>query len=219
MRTLPRDEFIQAGRQATMKADRAQRHRHTESSESIVILNDTGQDRDYDGLCVLEERSDYALRNLHDRMATFLPRLRRFARSLTRDSDLCEDLIQETYVRALTHLDQYQSGTRLDSWMFRIAQNLWIDHLRAEKIRGDVVDVSFIDHLLSFDGRMAAENRLALQKLKKDIAQLSMEQRNVIRLVCEYGLSYKETGRILNLPAGTVMSRLARARSTLQKVT
>jgi RNA polymerase sigma-70 factor, ECF subfamily len=128
-------------------------------------------------------------------------------------------LIQETYVRALAHLDQWQPGTRLDSWMFRIAQNLWIDHMRAEKIRGDAVDIRFIDNVLSCDGRIVAENRLTLQELRKDIAQLSMEQRNVIRLVCEHGLSYKEAGRILNLPAGTVMSRLARARNTLLQIT
>ena len=148
-----------------------------------------------------------------------LPRLRRFISSLTRGSDANEDLIQETYVRALGHLDQWQSGTRLDSWMFRIAQNLWIDHMRAERIRGNVVDIGSIDDVLSCDGRVIVENRLALQELRKDIAQLSTEHRNVISLVCEYGLSYKETGRILNLPAGTVMSRLARARNSLQKVT
>jgi len=148
-----------------------------------------------------------------------LPRLNRFIRRLTRDLDCREDLIQETCLRALTHLDQWQPGTRLDSWIFRIAQNLWIDHVRAEKIRGNVVDVGVIDHLLSFDGQAAAENRLILQELREDIAQLSAEQRNVIRLVCEDGLSYKETGKILNLPPGTVMSRLARARHALQKVT
>ena len=152
-------------------------------------------------------------------MVKLLPRLRRFISSLTRGSDANEDLIQETYVRALGHLDQWQSGTRLDSWMFRIAQNLWIDHMRAERIRGDVVDIASIDDLLSCDGRVIVENRLALQELRRGIAQLSTEHRNVISLVCEHGLSYKETGRILNLPAGTVMSRLARARNSLQKAT
>ena len=150
-------------------------------------------------------------------MVKLLPRLRRFISSLTRGSDANEDLIQETYVRALGHLDQCQSGTRLDSWMFRIAQNLWIDHMRAEKIRGNVVDIRLVDHLLICDGRNVAESRLALQDLRRDIAQLSKRQRHVIRLVCEYGLSYTETGKILGLPAGTVMSRLARARDALHK--
>ena len=150
-------------------------------------------------------------------MVKLLPRLRRFMQSRARGLDSSEDLVQETYVRALTHLDQWKPGTRLDSWMFRIAQNLWIDHMRAEKVRGDVVDIQLVDHLLVCDGRSVAESRLALQDLRKDIAQLSMRQRRVISLVCEYGLSYEETGKILGLPAGTVMSRLARARDVLHK--
>ncbi len=120
-------------------------------------------------------------------------------------------------MRALTHLEQWQPGTRLDSWMFRIAQNLWIDYRRAERSRGEVVDIEVIDDLLICDGRVIAENRIVLQELGKDIAQLSLDQRNVISLVCGFGLSYKETGKMLNLPEGTVMSRLARARSALQK--
>jgi len=219
MRTLSHDEFVQAGGQATMTAGNARRSQVNESSKSLPFSSHVQQGRGYDSYCSSGIKADYALQDVHDRMVKLLPRLRRFMRSLTRGLDPSEDLIQETYVRALAHLDQWQSGTRLDSWMFRIAQNLWIDHMRAEKVRGDVVDIGLIDHVLSYDGRIAAESRLALQQLRKDIARLSMEQRNVIRLVCEYGLSYKETGRILNLPAGTVMSRLARARNTLQKIT
>jgi RNA polymerase sigma-70 factor (ECF subfamily) len=154
---------------------------------------------------------------VHNRMVKIMPRLRRFVCSISGSDDFSEDLMQETYVRALSHLDQWQPGTRLDSWMFRIAQNLWIDHMRTERVHGEAVDIDVIGHLLSCDGRVIAENRIVLQELRKDIAQLSMDQRNVIRLVCGYGLSYKETGKILNLPPGTVMSRLARARNALQK--
>jgi RNA polymerase sigma-70 factor (ECF subfamily) len=154
---------------------------------------------------------------VHHQMVRILPRLRRFVHSLSGGVDSGEDLIQETYVRALAHLDQWQPGTRLDSWMFRIAQNLWIDQMRTERVHGEAVDIDVIGHLLSCDGRVIAENRIVLQEMRKDIAQLSTDQRNVIRLVCGYGLSYKETGEILNLPPGTVMSRLARARDALQK--
>ncbi len=188
-----------------------------QSSISLAVANDIGHRSSYCAYRSLEERADYAIADVHDRMVKLLPRLRRFVQSRARGLDSSEDLIQETYVRALTHLDQWQPGTRLDSWMFRIAQNLWIDHMRAQKIRGDVVDIRLIDHLLVCDGRRVAESRLALQDLRRDIAQLPMRQRRVIRLVCEYGLSYEETGRILGLPAGTVMSRLARARKALHK--
>ena len=156
--------------------------------------------------------------DVHDRMVKILPRLRRFVYSLTNGADFGEDLIQETYVRALAHLDQWQPGSRLDSWMFRIARNLWIDHMRAEKFRGEPVDIAAVDDLLSCDGQLVAENRIMLEELGKDIAELSKDQRNVIKWVWGYGMSYKETGKILNLPAGTVMSRMARVRDALQRV-
>jgi RNA polymerase sigma-70 factor (ECF subfamily) len=187
------------------------------SSEALSVANHVRHGRGHSAYRSFEEQSDYAIQNIHDRMVKLLPRLRRFMQSRARGLDSSEDLIQETYVRALTHLDQWQPGTRLDSWMFRIAQNLWIDHMRAEKVRGVVVDIRLVDHLLFCDGRNVAESRLALQDLRRDIAQLSKRQRRVISLVCEYGLSYEETGKILGLAAGTVMSRLARARDALHK--
>ncbi len=163
------------------------------------------------------ERKEAAVNDAHDRMIKMLPRLRRFLGSLTGGTELSEDLTQETFVRALTHLDQWQPGTRIDSWMFRIAQNLWIDHVRMQRFRGETVDIEAIGDLLVCDGAIIAENRVILQEMRKDIAQLSVDQRNIIRLVCEYGMSYRETGEILNMPEGTVMSRLARARNALQK--
>ena len=179
--------------------------------------NEAGHRRGSDALSVSEEPTESTIHDAQDRMVKMLPRLRRFVCSLTGGADLSEDLVQETYVRALAHLDQWQPGTRIDSWMFRIAQNLWIDHMRTQRFRGEAVDLEVIGDLLSCDGQVIAENRIVLQELRKDIAQLSLDQRNVISLVCGYGMSYKETGKILNLPAGTVMSRLARARDALQK--
>ncbi len=71
-----------------------------------------------------------------------LPRLRRFARALTGDQDRADDLVQETCLRALSRLDQWERGTRLDSWMYRIAQNIWLDRARAAKVRGDPVELA-----------------------------------------------------------------------------
>jgi RNA polymerase sigma-70 factor, ECF subfamily len=193
-------------------------HQRDEPSTSASPSNHEKRNQTGAHGCPAGARPDGAQHDLHDRMVKLLPRLRRFMGSLTKGAEVGEDLIQDTYLRALTHLDQWQPGTRLDSWMFRIAQNLWIDHKRAEKVRGDVVDLEFVDQTLNVDGQAVAETRLAFQALKEGIAKLSIEQRSVIRLVCEYGLSYKEAGRILNLPPGTVMSRLARARNMLQNV-
>lgn len=172
---------------------------------------------DYKPIRLPETRTASATGDVHRRMVNILPRLQRFVHILTKGSSISEDLVQETCVRALAHLDQWQPGSRLDSWMFRIARNLWIDQVRSEKFRGEVVDIEVVGHLLSCDGQRLADNRLILEELRKDIAELSMDQRDVIRLVWFYGMSYKETGKLLNLPPGTVMSRMARVRGTLQK--
>jgi RNA polymerase sigma factor (sigma-70 family) len=155
-------------------------------------------------------------REARDRMVEFLPRLRRFVHSLARDWDQSEDLVQETCARALGHLDQWEPGTRFDSWMFRIAQNLWFDRVRAEKVRGEIVNIETVDGLSS-DGRVAAENRLTLLEVRKGMARLSIDQRLLIDLICLDGLSYKQAAEVLDLPPGTVMSRLARARLALHQ--
>jgi RNA polymerase sigma-70 factor (ECF subfamily) len=148
-------------------------------------------------------------------MVRFLPRLRRFAHALTHNQDQSEDLVQETCARALARLDQWRPDTRLDSWMYRIAQNLWIDQMRAEKVKGEIVDIAAIEDKWGPDGRVVTEARLSLLELRDRIAQLPSEQRALLRLVCMDGLSYKEAAQALDSPAGTVMSRLARARRAL----
>lgn len=210
MRTLPHDNVVQIGGQATMKAGGSRKS--GSGTPHREALHDRGGRSGGSG-----ERTKAKIDDAHDRMVKMLPRLRRFLASLTGGTDLTEDLTQETYVRALAHLDQWQPGTRIDSWMFRIAQNFWIDHLRMQKFRGEAIEIEAIGNLLSCDGQIIADNRVILQAMLKDIAQLSLDQRNIIRLVCEYGMSYKETGEILNMPTGTVMSWLARARDALQK--
>lgn len=151
-------------------------------------------------------------------MVRFLPRLRRFAYSLTRNNEQSEDLVQETCARALARIDQWQPDTRLDSWMYRIAQNLWIDQLRAEKMRGEMVDIASVNDTWGPDGRVVTESRLCLLELKHYIARLPADQRALLRLVCMDGLSYKEAAHALHSPAGTIMSRLSRARRALHDV-
>ncbi len=200
-----------------MKAEIARTNGYTSPSRKRRYVKSVRQTAGYGPISLTAGRANAVVSDVHRRMVKILPRLRRFAYSLTNGADFSEDLVQETYVRALAHLDQWQPGSRLDSWMFRIARNLWIDHMRAEKFRGEAIDIESVDHLLSCDGELLAENRIVLDELRKDIAELSKDQRNVIRLVWLYGMSYKETGRLLNVPAGTVMSRMARVRGALQK--
>lgn len=148
-------------------------------------------------------------------MVALLPRLRRFAYVLTRDMDRADDLVQETCLRALDRIDQWERGTRLDSWLYRIAQNIWFDRLRALKVRGETTEIDTAFDLVGEDGRDVTETRLALTDISKAIAKLPEEQQVLIALVCIDGLSYKEAAETLQIPIGTIMSRLARARQAL----
>jgi RNA polymerase sigma-70 factor (ECF subfamily) len=148
-------------------------------------------------------------------MVEILPRLRRFAIALTGDLDQGDDLVQETCMRALSRVDQWQPGTRLDSWMYRIAQNLWLDRMRAKKVRGVQVDVDAAEALGDSNGRKVVENRLTLAAVGAAMAHLPEDQRVLVALVCIDGLSYKEAADVTQTPIGTVMSRLARARREL----
>jgi RNA polymerase sigma-70 factor (ECF subfamily) len=154
-------------------------------------------------------------RDLRAELVAFVPRLRRFAHALTRSRADADDLVQATLERALTRLDQWQAGTRLDSWLYRIAQNLWIDQARAAKSRGEPVSTDEIHDLAGEDGRRTTESQLVLEDTWRAVAALPEEQRVVLALVSIEGLSYAEAAQALGIPAGTVMSRLARARATL----
>jgi RNA polymerase sigma-70 factor, ECF subfamily len=153
--------------------------------------------------------------DVRDQLLRLLPRLRRFAQTLTCDRDRADDLVQDTIVRALTRIDQFQPGTRLDSWMFKIAQNLWFNRLSAATLRGPVEPIDAAEEVMGSDGRDVTENRLTLAAVNRGIKQLPVNQRVLIALVCVEGLSYKEAADVLDVPIGTVMSRLARARTAL----
>jgi len=200
-----------------MKAEKCRADGCIVPGRSNRRLNTARPARSYGMAYLPERKASVPAGEIQRRMVKILPRLRRFILSLTHGAECSDDLVQETCVRALAHLHQWQPGSRLDSWMFRIARNLWIDQLRAEKFRGETVDIETVHHLLSSDGQLLAENRIVLAELRRDIAELAVEQRSVLNFVWLHGLSYKETGRILNLPAGTVMSRIARVRGVLQK--
>lgn len=155
---------------------------------------------------------------IRSRMVAVLPRLRRFAYALTGSTEQGDDLVQETCLRALSRVDRWQPGSRLDSWMYRIAQNIWLDRMRANKVRGEVVDVEVVEAMPGSDGRDVMESQLTLEAVDVALDRLPAEQRVVIALVCIEGASYKEAAEITGVPIGTVMSRLARARQTLHAV-
>lgn len=144
-----------------------------------------------------------------------LPRMRRFARALTRDVADADDLVQQTVERALVHRGQWRPGTRLDSWMFRIMKNAWIDEGRARNRRAAVMSPEVAGLNASSDGAAAMESRLEAQAVERAMARLPQDQRLAVALVLVEGLSYKEAAEVLEVPPGTLTSRLGRGRVAL----
>ena len=147
-----------------------------------------------------------------------LPRLRRFARGLTSNQDQADDLVQQACEKALLKHRQWQEGTKLHSWMYRIIQNQHIDNLRRDKntvLSGDK------DELLNVpdpQGDHVPETKEMASKVAEIIQQLPRDQREVIVLVAVEGHSYREVADLLKIPKGTVMSRLFRARIAILSV-
>jgi RNA polymerase sigma-70 factor (ECF subfamily) len=139
-------------------------------------------------------------------MLALLPRLRRFAAGLARDPARADDLCQMTVERALRSRDQWQAGTRMDSWMYRIMRNLWIDETRAANRRGQ----TFVDEeagaAVGADG--GQEARAMLTDVDRAMARLPDDQREAVLLVMVEGWSYKEAADIVGCPVGTLNSRL-----------
>ena len=151
--------------------------------------------------------------NIHAQIVSLLPRLRRFARNLTRNPHDADDVVQIAVERALLRLDQWHRDARLDSWMFKIVRNVWIDELRSRGRRGKI-----------FTGPEAGENvgdspldrETDLLSVQSAMARLPEEQRTAVSLVLVEGLPYKEAAEVLDVPIGTLTSRLARGREALQ---
>jgi RNA polymerase sigma-70 factor, ECF subfamily len=148
-------------------------------------------------------------------LVALLPRLRRFALSLTGSVAEADDLVQAACERALRARDQWTPGTRLDSWVFRIIRNLWIDAIRKRKTEGIVEAIDEVAHVKGEDGRQVTETALTLTDVSDAVSKLPEEQRAVLLLVCTEERSYQEAADMLGVPIGTVMSRLARGRRSL----
>ena len=127
-----------------------------------------------------------------------------------------DDLVQTACERALARRAQFEPQTRLDSWMYRILQNAWLDRQRAASSRGHTGDDRVLESLESEDRSLeAAEARRALEAVARCMQSMPDEQRVVIALVTIEGKTYREAAEILDLPLSTVMSRLARGRRRL----
>jgi RNA polymerase sigma-70 factor (ECF subfamily) len=153
-----------------------------------------------------------------EELIRLLPRLRRFAYGLTGNMQDADDLVQSACERALNRFHQWVPGTRLDSWMFRIIQNMFIDDRRRHKLRGDPVDPDDHTPVADANAHRLPEARSHLSQVTAAIERLPEDQRLVLMLVCVEEYSYRETAEIVGVPIGTVMSRLARARIRLSQM-
>tara|TARA_R110002096_G_scaffold309403_3_gene503971 strand:+ start:483 stop:1043 length:561 start_codon:yes stop_codon:yes gene_type:complete len=152
-----------------------------------------------------------------DGIIDLLPRLRRFAFALTGSVADADDLLQATVEKALVKHKQFTPGTDLDKWLFRMCKNTWIDEIRGRRVRGPIVDPTDYKSELHLDGEELIINKLRASEVHNAINSLQDEQRMILALIIIEGYSYKEVSKLLNIPIGTVMSRLSRARSTLIK--
>ena len=145
-----------------------------------------------------------------------IPRLRRYARALTRAVDSADDLVQDTLVRALTKGHIWQTGTDLRAWLFTIMHNQFVNTLRREVHEVTSVDIEHVSSTLVATTDPTARRQLV--ELDRALARLPAEQREVILLVGLEGMAYENAAQILGVPIGTVRSRLSRGRETLRKL-
>jgi RNA polymerase sigma-70 factor, ECF subfamily len=146
-----------------------------------------------------------------------LARLWRYALTLSRANDLAEDLVQATCVCVIERADQFVAGTRLDRWLFAILRSIWLNEIRARRVRegGGFVDA---EDALSTDGAHLIETNILAADVLKAIGRLPEAHRETVLLVYAEGYSYAEAANALEIPIGTIMSRLAAARAALAKL-
>lgn len=153
-------------------------------------------------------------REVKEGLKPLFPRLWRYCLVMTGSSDRAADLAQSTCLRALEKCEQFIVGSDLDRWLFRIAKNLWINEMRAEAVRQggglhSVDEFDLEDHTTTVDTGALTKDVL------RGVFSLPEAQRMVLALVYIEGYSYREASDILDIPIGTVMSRLAAARAKL----
>lgn len=153
------------------------------------------------------------IEDLGGQLVALLPRLRRFARTLTRSVQDADDLVQIAIERALSRSDQLRPASSLPAWVFGILRNAWIDEARARNRRNRVFAPEELGQSVADP---AGHQHAEVISVQGALARLPDEQREVVGLVLVEGLSYKEAAEIMNVPVGTVTSRLARGRGALQ---
>jgi RNA polymerase sigma-70 factor, ECF subfamily len=156
------------------------------------------------------------LSEFHRLIEQQIPRLRRYARALTRNRERADDLVQDTLGRALIKEQFWQPGTNLRAWLFTIMHNQNVNNIRRDIRDSAAVDIDEISVKLTATTDPTASCQML--ELERALAQLPAEQRQVILLVGLEGMAYQDAAGILGIPVGTVRSRLSRGRDALRKL-
>lgn len=144
-------------------------------------------------------------------LVALIPRLRRYARALVGERAAADDLVQDTLERAWSKLHLYRQGTDLRAWLFTVMHNVHVNQLRAAR-----PTTALGEDMPELAQRAVQGDALMVRDLERAVAALPAAQREVLLLVALEDLSYEETARVLGVPIGTVMSRLARAREKVR---
>ncbi|MGZ2378696.1 RNA polymerase sigma factor [Rhizobium brockwellii] len=179
-------------------------HARMESPVHPAVSRDTG----------LAEAAIASEADIRSGLTENLARLWRYGLVLSHQRDVADDLVQATCLRALERADQFIPGTRLDRWLFSILHSIWLNEIRSRRVRQGQ---GFVDagETLTFDGAHDTETHVMANQVLKQVSALPEAQRTVVFLAYVEGLSYREVAGILDIPIGTVMSRLAAARAKL----
>ena len=144
-----------------------------------------------------------------------IPRLRRYARALTRDVSRADDLVQSCLVRAIAKQHLWEPGTDLRAWLFTILHNQHVNEVRRLVREGNTVELGEAPQLTVQSNAIPS---LELRDLERAIHKLPEEQRSVILLIGLEGMRYEEVAAVLDVPVGTVRSRLSRGRDQLRRL-
>jgi RNA polymerase sigma-70 factor (ECF subfamily) len=154
---------------------------------------------------------------LHRDIEALIPRLRRYARQLTRDPIAADDLVQDCIARAIDKIHLWDPGTDLRAWLFTILHNQHIGHARRDMRQRAHTQSPSLDYNLALPPTQGV--RLELRDLERALAKLPEGQRSVILLIGLEGMGYEEAASVVNLPVGTVRSRVSRGREALRMMT
>jgi RNA polymerase sigma-70 factor (ECF subfamily) len=155
--------------------------------------------------------------DVREQLYEHVPRLRRYARALVSNRELADDLVQDTLERALTRIAQFRQGTDLRAWLFTIMHNLFVNQVRkasARSVHVSIDDDDFDDADMAVPANQT--NPLEVRDLEEALQRLPDGQRAVVLLVGLEEMSYVDVASTLEIPVGTVMSRLSRGRERLR---